>query len=270
MPPAFSFMKLSGIFVATTTPFDHAGDVYKLKVEHNVDKWNHTSVGGYAVCADAGEDTLLSADDKALVWELSAKWAAADKILIAGASADSVRETVDLIARAAGLGYKAALVRTPRIDGADVRLYFATVADRSALPVIVQPDDTAQIPQHPNLIAVRMSGAKGLTQPVLGCDAAHLHADLQNGAAGAILSLASAAPYACITIWEAHRTREKEAAEDWQQRIQPAAAAARSIPQLKHAMDLNGYYGGPPRLPLVVATPSVRAGVEQAFDGIKS
>ena len=263
-------MKLSGLFVATATPFDHAGDIYKVKVEHNVDKWNHTSVVGYAVCADAGEDTLLSASEKVTLWELTAKWAAPDKILIAGASADSVHETVALIARAAELGYKAALVRAPRVEGADARLYFGAVADRSALPVIAQPQGVNQVPAHPNIVALRISGVASLSHPVLGADAGQLYSDLAAGAAGAILSFANAAPYACITIWEAYRTREKEAAEDWQQRIQPAAAIAESIPALKHAMDLNGYYGGPPRMPLVTPKAPERAAVETAFDGIRS
>ena len=77
---------------------------------------------------------------------------------------------------------------------------------------------------------------------------------LKMGATGAILAFANAAPYACVTIWEAFRTREYEAAEDWQKRIFKAArltAPVHGIPGLKHAMDLNGYYGGPPRLPLV-------------------
>ena len=263
-------MKFAGLFIATATPFDHAGSIYKVKIEHNVDKWNQTAVAGYAVCADAGEDTLLSADEKALVWELSAKWAAPQKILIAGASADSVHETVALIARAASLGYKAALVRASRVEGADSKLYFGAVADRSELPVIAQADSADAVPPHPNIAAVRISGATSKAVAVLGADAARLHADLQAGAAGAILSFANAAPYACVTVWEAFRTREQEAAEDWQKRIQPAVAAARSISALKHAMDLNGYYGGPPRLPLVTPKPDERALVEKAFDGIKS
>src|SRR5579872_3082939 len=33
-------MKLQGIFADTTTPFDHKGEIYKVKVQHNVEKWN--------------------------------------------------------------------------------------------------------------------------------------------------------------------------------------------------------------------------------------
>ena len=87
-----------------------------------------------------------------------------------------------------------------------------------------------------------------------------------------MLAFANAAPYAAISIWEAHRTREADAALDWQNRIAPAAQLVTSkygVPGLKYAMDLNGYFGGPPRLPLTVITPEARREIEQAFDGIK-
>jgi 4-hydroxy-2-oxoglutarate aldolase len=41
------------------------------------------------------------------------------------------------------------------------------------------------------------------------------------------------------------------------------------VPGLKYAMDLNGYYGGPPRLPLTAITPEAKKEIEQAFDGLK-
>ena len=81
------------------------------------------------------------------------------------------------------------------------------------------------------------------------------------GAAGAVLAYANAAPYSTITIWEAHRTRDTEAARDWQNRIARAAVLVTvkyGIPGLKYAMDLNGYYGGPPRLPLLPPLYSLR------------
>jgi 4-hydroxy-2-oxoglutarate aldolase len=92
------------------------------------------------------------------------------------------------------------------------------------------------------------------------------------GASGAILAFANAAPYATIAIWEAYRTREEEAARDWQNRIARAAVLVTTkygIPGLKHAMDLNGYYGGPPRLPLSVPTPEAKREIEEAFKDLK-
>ena len=98
---------------------------------------------------------------------------------------------------------------------------------------------------------------------VLVSSAAHLWPALQSGASGAILDFAAAAPYAAISIWEAHRTREEEAGIDLQNRIRRAAeliGECYGVPGLKHAMDLNAYYGGPPRLPLVV--PAAKRGAK--------
>jgi 4-hydroxy-2-oxoglutarate aldolase len=92
------------------------------------------------------------------------------------------------------------------------------------------------------------------------------------GATGAILAFANAAPYAAIAIWEAYRMREEEAGRDWQNRIAHAAGLVTSkygVPGLKHAMDLNGYYGGPPRLPLSVPTVDARREIEAAFKDLK-
>ena len=41
------------------------------------------------------------------------------------------------------------------------------------------------------------------------------------------------------------------------------------IPGLKHAMDLNGYYGGPPRLPLSAPSAEAKREIEEAFRDLK-
>jgi len=78
---------------------------------------------------------------------------------------------------------------------------------------------------------------------------------------------------AAIAIWEAHRMREEDAGVDLQNRILPAAdmvgAPCHGIPALKHAMDLNAYYGGPPRLPFVPSGASLRREIETAFQHCK-
>ena len=92
------------------------------------------------------------------------------------------------------------------------------------------------------------------------------------GACGAILAYANAAPYSTIAIWEAYRTREEAAGLDWQNRIGRAAALVTTkygIPGLKHAMDLNGYYGGPPRLPLCPPAEAAKREIEEAFKDLK-
>jgi 4-hydroxy-2-oxoglutarate aldolase len=276
-------MKLQGIFVATTTPFDHNGDVYNVKVLHNVEKWNRTSMAGYVVASAAGEGPLLAQQEKIALWKLTAKSADPEKILIAASGAEGVSETVTLTSHAAELGYKAALIEAPRRYNRPemLRIYFRAVADRAAVPVIVAGVETsvaAELSHHPNIIAAVDGDPGGLLGTakagfqVLASSAANLWISLQGGAKGAVLSFANAAPYATIAIWEAHRTREDEAGRDWQSRIAAPSelvAGDYGIPALKHAMDLNGYYGGPPRLPLTVPTMETRRQVEEAFQDLK-
>ncbi len=55
---------------------------------------------------------------------------------------------------------------------------------------------------------------------------------------------------------------------DWQNRILRAAQLVTvkyGVPGLKYAMDLNGYYGGPPRLPLTAITPEAKTGNRAGF-----
>jgi len=110
------------------------------------------------------------------------------------------------------------------------------------------------------------------TRPTMKVKPHSGHSILGIGCSGGVLAFANAAPYACVTIWEAHRTREPEAAMDWQKRILRAAQLVTvkyGVPGLKYAMDLNGYYGGPPRLPLAPITPEAKKEIEQSFDGLK-
>ena len=293
-------MKLQGIFPPITTPFDHLGGIYAAKVRHNVEKWNRTALAGYVVCGSTGESVMLTTEEKVALWEMVAARAAPEKLLIAGTGVESVRETVDLTNRAAALGYQAAMVRTPfyyknLVGGGEAQmLYFRAVADQTRIPLIIYnwPQTTgvdipaeavAALSEHPNIIAIKESSGnlEKVMQmlrevregfQVLVGSAPTLWPSLLMGACGAILAYANAAPYSTIAIWEAHRARDEAAGRDWQNRIGRAAylvTAKYGIPGLKHAMDLNGYYGGPPRLPLVPATPEARLEIEEAFKDLK-
>jgi 4-hydroxy-2-oxoglutarate aldolase len=293
-------MKLQGIFPPVTTPFDHAGNIYAAKVQHNVEKWNRTALSGYVVMGSTGESVMLTTDEKISMWEMVAKYAAPEKLLIAGTGMESVRETVCLTNRAAEMGYKAAMVRTPHyyknlVDRGGVQaLYFRAVADQSKIPLIIYNwpqatgvdipvDAVVSISEHPNVIAIKESSGnleKVMAMmrevrhgfQVLVGSAPTLWPSLLMGACGAILAYANAAPYSTIAIWEAYRRREDAAGLDWQNRIGRASALVTTkygIPGLKYAMDLNGYYGGPPRLPLCVPTPEAKREIEDAFANLK-
>lgn len=88
---------------------------------------------------------------------------------------------------------------------------------------------------------------------------------LQAGASGGVMAFAAPSPTICFEIYAAWRDNDVELARSKQEGL---AAAARKIvselgiPAVKYALDLNGYYGGPPRLPLLPLTASQKAEVE--------
>jgi dihydrodipicolinate synthase/N-acetylneuraminate lyase len=96
---------------------------------------------------------------------------------------------------------------------------------------------------------------------------------MEVGAVGAILAFADAAPTAMYEIYTAWKEGDKQLALEKQQKV--ATAAQRivgdlSIPGVKYAMDLNGYYGGPVRLPLLPLNAEGRAEVERLMADIKN
>jgi dihydrodipicolinate synthase/N-acetylneuraminate lyase len=96
---------------------------------------------------------------------------------------------------------------------------------------------------------------------------------LDAGAVGAILAFADCAPTACYEIYAAWKEGNAKLAEEKQVRI--ARAATRivgelSVPGVKYAMDFNGMYGGPPRLPLLPLTGDKKAEIEQLLATIRN
>jgi 4-hydroxy-2-oxoglutarate aldolase len=294
-------LKLQGVFPPLTTPFDHAGNLYRAKVLHNVRRLNDVALSGYIVGGSTGESPLLTTEERIQLFEWVREARAEGKLLIAGTASESVAETVGIVNRAAELGYDAALVLGPRYyrnlmhRPETQALFYRSIADQAKIPLLLYnfpnvtgydlPIETiAQLAEHPNIIGMKDSSGNveklGATVKavnprfqVLSGSGTTFWPALRAGAAGGILAFADCAPYACITIWEAFRTREYEAAEDWQNRILLAAklvTATYGIPGLKHAMDLNGYYGGPPRLPLAPVNGEGRTEIESALQGIKS
>jgi dihydrodipicolinate synthase/N-acetylneuraminate lyase len=89
---------------------------------------------------------------------------------------------------------------------------------------------------------------------------------LEAGAVGAILAFACPAPTACYEIYAAWKEGDADLARLKQERIIKAAQRVGSdlgISGLKYALDWNGYYGGPARLPLLPLTAALKAEVEQ-------
>jgi dihydrodipicolinate synthase/N-acetylneuraminate lyase len=96
--------------------------------------------------------------------------------------------------------------------------------------------------------------------------AAHTLLDsLMAGASGGVLGFAAPAPTICFEIHTAWKDNDLELARSKQLGLTPATKRMVSelgIPAIKYAMDLNGYYGGLPRLPLLPPTAAQKKEIE--------
>jgi dihydrodipicolinate synthase/N-acetylneuraminate lyase len=100
-----------------------------------------------------------------------------------------------------------------------------------------------------------------------------LHALLKLGAVGGILAFAACAPTACYEIYAAFKDNDQKLAEEKQSRIEVACiriVSEMGIAGVKYAADINGFYGGNPRLPLLPLTAAQRQEVEQLITEVKS
>jgi 4-hydroxy-2-oxoglutarate aldolase len=276
------------------TPFSDDGEVDHAALRRNLEQYNRTPLTGFVVAGSTGEAAFLSREEKLALFQ-TVRDAADGRMLIAGAGVESVRETLRLIEAAAALKYHAALVLTPHYYRAQMLRpetqlnFFRTVADSSALPILIYNfpqmtgidlplDVVRELTGHPNLIGIKESSADldkvgsltaGLPPgfPVLVGSSAKFHDCLRLGAAGGILAIANALPRTAQLIYDRFQAGEIDASAGTQRQIVEAAGVAPryGIQGLKYAMDLKGFVGGPPRPPLLPLDARQKAEIEEVF-----
>ena len=130
----------------------------------------------------------------------------------------------------------------------------------------------------PSSAAVKVVGSLKTRQKEVGFQvlvgaAQKLAPSLDAGAVGAILAFADCAPTACYEIYAAWKEGDAKLAQEKQERIAKAAVrivGELGVPGMKYAMDFNGLYGGPPRLPLLPVTADKKAEIEELLATIRN
>jgi len=271
---------LNGIFPPVTTPFIDDSVAYD-KLASNIGKWSRTGLKGFVVLGSNGEYVSLSEEEKRKVVATVVEAAPEHMSVIAGTGCESTKETIRLTADCAALGAHAALVVTPhyyggKMNAATLVKHFTAVADSSPIPIILYnvPKFThvnltvnvvARLSRHANIIGIKDSTGnviqlgEFLNQveadfSLLVGTAGALFGGLTLGCAGGVLALANVAPQNCVKIHELIQKSEFEAAKEIQLKMIPvnqAVTATYGVSGLKTALDLLGYFGGEPRLPLL-------------------
>jgi len=278
-----SEIDLHGVFPPITTPFSD-GKVAHDKLAANIAKWGKTGLKGLVVLGSNGEYVYLSEEEKREVIATAVKTAPEDMLIIAGTGCESTDETIKLTNACAAQGAHAALVITPHYYGgkmSDAALikHFTVVADHAAIPILlynvpkfthisVSAGVVSELAQHPNIIGIKESSGNvnllgqyinnvGADFQVMVGTAGVLFGGLAIGCVGGILALANVAPQKCVEIYDLVKAGKFEEARKLQLKMIPvnnAVTAVYGVPGLKAALDMLGYYGGEPRLPLLPAS----------------
>jgi len=139
---------------------------------------------------------------------------------------------------------------------------------RASTPVATKPSSSAV-----SIVGGLKTRQKEVGFQVLVGAAQKLEPSLQVGAVGAILAFADCAPTACYEIYAAWKEGDIELARLKQERIAKAAQRAvgdLGVPGVKYAMEFNGYFGGPVRLPFLPLTADGKQEIEQLLADIRN
>jgi 4-hydroxy-2-oxoglutarate aldolase len=93
------------------------------------------------------------------------------------------------------------------------------------------------------------------------------------GAVGTMPAFAACAPQACYEVLAAWKDGDEGLAREKQLRLKAVAERIEGelgIPGLKFGCDLNGYFGGRPRLPLLPTTGEERSEIESLMQGLRN
>ena len=285
-------LDLHGIFPPIATPFIN-GKVAYDQLASNVVKWNRTGLKGFVVLGSNGEYVYLSQEEKRTVVDTVVQSATKEMLVIAGTGCESTTETLRLTEDCARLGAHAALVVTPhyyagRMKEAALLKHFSELADHSPIPILLYnvpkfthinmaADFVARLSEHPNIVGLKDSSANviqlqeilnGVTKDfsVLVGTAGVLFSGLTIGCAGAISALANVAPEACVKIFDLVKAGDLDAARELQLKmisVNQAVTAIYGVPGLKSALDMCGYFGGDPRLPLLPSSQQERLEIKE-------
>ncbi len=288
-------INLHGIFPPITTPFIN-GKVAYDKLEANVERWGLTGIKGFVVLGSNGEFVYLSEKEKREVVETVARSSPGEMQIIAGTGCESTEETLQLTRDCAKRGAQAALVITPHFFGGKMNegaleRHYMIVADHSPMPIILynvpkfthlnlSANIVSKLAHHPNIIGIKDS-AGNMNQlgeylnhverdfKVLVGTAGVLFGGLTLGCAGGILALANVAPESCVKIFDLVQEGRFEEARALQLMMIPvnkAITAIYGIGGLKAAMDMLGYFGGEPRLPLLPSTEAEKSEIRKILN----
>jgi 4-hydroxy-2-oxoglutarate aldolase len=274
-------ISLRGVFTPIVTSFDANGKVAHDKMQFNLERWNQAGLSGYIVLGSNGEWVYLNERERVEVLRTARGAIPKEKLMIAGTAHESTAHTIALTEQAAEIGADAAIIVNPHYYKSQMTPpvllnHYRAVADDSPIPIIIynlppatgmdlSADLLVELSQHPNVAGVKDTGGNmpkmgetirraAPSFQVLSGSANFFYPSLAMGVTGGILALANLAPEESVALFDLFNAGELEKGRAHHLRMLPVNLTITSrwgVSGLKAALDMRGYYGGPPRRPLL-------------------
>ena len=273
--------KLSGVFTPNVTPFLNEEVSYD-KIAENIERYNQTKLKGYMPLGSNGEFRSLTDEESIKIIDVYQKYISPEKTLITGVMRESAKATIEFIKKIADKRVDFATILPPHYfikymtDEALIK-YYTTIADQSPVPIMIYnaPKFAANLvfstnlvsvlAEHPNIVGMKDTSKedisiyvnavpKGANFYVLAGTINKLYAGLKVGAIGGVVSMSDYLPDMCCKLQELFELGKIKGAEKldvYARELSSKAAGKYGVAGVKAAMDLLGYFGGDPRIPLL-------------------
>ena len=284
--------RISGIIAPITTPFvDEAVSIDQLK--GNVRKYRDTPLSGFFVLGSNGENKSLTEAEKLKILEAVLGERSDHQLIMAGTGYESTRQAIAFSKKAADLGADLVSLLTPsyfkkRLTDEAMIGYYTEVAEALSIPVLIynapgftgmtiSPKVIEAISRHPNIAGMKDTSPANIGRylevcgedfDVLSGTIDTLFPGLALGASGGVVSLANAFPHPCCELYERFKRGDLQGARKLFYklfRLNHSVSGNFGVAGVKYAMEVAGYYGGPPRLPLLPLTDSDKKLIKQAI-----
>lgn len=273
-------LSLHGIFPPIPTPFNPDESLALDHLRSNLSTWAQWPLAGYVIGGSNGEAVSLSVEERVELVARARQVVPNDRLVIAGAGAESTRASIELAQRMAEAGADAVIVVTPhyyrpQLTASALTEHYQRIAEAAPVPVVLYNvpvytgldlpvESVRQLAQHPNIVGIKESGGNvakiaemvsGTPQDfqVLAGSAGFLLPALTVGAVGCVPALGCLAAASIDELMGADRAGDRDRARELQAGlIEPNAMVTSryGVAGLKAALDLLGLYGGPVRSPL--------------------
>lgn len=275
---------LSGVIIPAVTPFDRDGSLRLDWLQRNLVQWNRTRINGVMVLGSNGEFRSLDDNEALEVIKTAAGAISNEKALIVGIGRESLYQTLAFLNRvedsALNIDYVSVLTpcyfKKAMTDQALIS-YYTHVADQSPYPVLlysapgfansvcISPEALKILAAHPNIAGIKDTsgdmmpaymesvGARDDFSVIAG-SLSNVMVCLERGGRAGVLSAANYLPEACAELFLIMETAGPEKAIAYYEQLKSLAAQTggrAGIAGVKAAMELMGYRGGSPRLPVL-------------------